>query len=196
MPEPGLLLILSGPSGVGKGAVGALLLANNPNLLYSVSATTRVPRRGELDGVNYSFLSREEFTSAVHAGDFLEWAEVYGNYYGTRRSAVLENLNRGKDVVLEIDPQGARQIRSACPAGVFIFIKPPSFEELERRIVSRGSENAESLARRLASARVEMLQADEYDYIVINDELERAAEEIEAIIRAEKVLQARKNLFS
>ena len=192
MPEQGLLLILSGPSGVGKGAVGALLLADNPNLVYSVSTTTRTPRPGERHGANYYFVSREQFTAAIREGDFLEWAEVYGNYYGTRRSAVLENLRQGKDLILEIDTQGARQIKTACPSSISIFIKPPSLAELERRIVSRGSENAESLARRLSAAKEEMSRAGEYDYVVVNDEVERAAKEIESIIRAEKTFKPRK----
>ncbi|MCL2817509.1 MAG: guanylate kinase [Clostridiales bacterium] len=186
MPEQGLLLIVSGPSGVGKGAVMALLLANNPNLVCSVSTTTRAPRLGERHGVNYYFVSREEFAAAIREGEFLEWAEVYGNYYGTRRSAALEQLCRGKDLILEIDTQGARQIKAACPSSISIFIKPPSFAELERRIVSRGSENAESLARRLSAAQEEISRSGEYDYVVVNDELERAAAELESIIRAEK----------
>lgn len=181
----GLLIVVSGPSGVGKGTVDAALFEQVSNLCYSVSATTRQPRKGEVHGKSYFFLSKEEFLTRREQGDFLEWAEVYGNYYGTLRSEVERQLAEGKHVLLEIDTQGAMQIKAAYPSGVFVFILPPSLEELKRRIVARGSETEESLRTRLGKAEQEMQMADRYDYTIVNDDLQTAVKELKDIICSE-----------
>ncbi|MDI3522387.1 MAG: guanylate kinase [Bacillota bacterium] len=184
MPQ-GLLVVLSGPSGAGKGTVCQLLRQRNSALAYSVSATTRRPRPGERDGVNYFFLTRDEFLAKRAAGEFLESAEVYGNLYGTPRSYVQEKLAGGQDVLLEIDTQGAMQVKTNYPAGVFIFLLPPSLVELEARITRRGTENLGERARRLAAAQSEIAQVRSYDYVVINDKVEQAVARVEAILLAE-----------
>ena len=186
MPSKGVLIIISGPSGVGKGSICHMLMARNPNLFYSVSATTRAPREGEVDGENYHFLTKAQFEARIAEGDFLEWAELFGNYYGTPKSAVLQMLASGKDVILEIDTQGAMQVKAAYPMGIFIFILPPSLEALEERILKRGSETAESLALRLLESERELAMAPRYDYQVVNDDLQTAVQEMEYIIRCEK----------
>lgn len=182
----GLLIVVSGPSAAGKGTVCRELLNCQPDLVFSVSATTRPPRPGEVDGKNYYFISRDEFERMVAAGEMLEWAEVYGNFYGTPRKAVVEWLEQGRDVLLEIDIQGARQVRRQFPRGVFIFLMPPSLAELERRIRERGTETEEAVRRRLASAAAEIAACREYDYVVVNDRVEDAVAKIRAIITAEK----------
>ncbi|WP_291581216.1 guanylate kinase [Clostridium sp. UBA6640] len=185
MGVKGQLLVISGPSGAGKGTVCKSLLERN-DIWISVSATTRKPRNGEIDGLNYFFIDKEEFLEKIDSDDFLEYAEVYGNYYGTPKSKVFEVLESGKDVILEIDIQGALKIKSAYPDGVFIFILPPSMEELKSRITNRGSETPESLKTRLNSAYEEISFASKYDYAVINDEVNEAVSKIESIITAEK----------
>lgn len=190
MPH-GLLVVLSGPSGAGKGTVCQLLRRRNPALAYSISVTTRAPRSGERDGVSYFFLSQEEFEAKRAAGELLEWAEVYGHYYGTPRSYVLEKLAGGEDVLLEIDTQGAMQVKANYPTGVFIFLAPPSLTELAARITRRGTESEEERARRLAAAGREIAQLRAYDYLVINDQVERAVTQVEAILAAEHARIAR-----
>lgn len=181
----GVLIVISGPSGTGKGTVCKALLKKNKYWL-SVSATTRSPRAGETNGKSYFFLSKEDFKKKVELGDFLEYAEVYGNFYGTPKSYVMEKLDEGMDVILEIDIQGALQVKENYPDGVFIFLLPPSMEELKNRIINRGSETQESLMTRFKSAYKELNYISKYNYAVINDKVEYAVEKIESIIAAEK----------
>ena len=178
----GVLLIVSGPSGVGKGSVCAALIAKDPNTVFSVSATTRSPRRGEIDGKDYYFISKEEFLLKIDHGDFLEWAEVFGNYYGTPVAEIQRLLHEGKNVLLDIDTQGANQVRTVCPEGVSIFILPPSFAELERRITARGSETEEMRAIRLSQAEQEIRLAEQYDYSIVNNDIEETADAVLDII--------------
>jgi guanylate kinase len=185
MNKKGVLVVLSGPSGAGKGTICKALLQGGDYWL-SVSATTRAPRAGEDEGKNYFFLSKEEFQKRIEHGDFLEYAEVYGNYYGTPKSKVLESLEEGRNVILEIDIQGALRVKEAYPGGVFIFILPPSMEELKQRIIRRGSETPESLMTRFKSAYQEINYVSKYNYAVVNDTVEEAVRKIESIITAEK----------
>lgn len=175
-------MIISGPSGVGKGSICSILRSQCPEIVFAVSATTRRPRAGEKNGINYYFIEKEQFIKKIANSEFLEWAEVYGNYYGTLHSEVDRLRAEGHDVVLEIDVQGAMQIKKACSDGIYIFILPPSFDELKRRIIARGSESAETIELRLAKAAGEMDCADEYDYRVINDVLANTVEQIKKII--------------
>jgi len=191
----GLLVVISGPSGVGKGTVCSYLKAEYPDIYYSVSATTRQPRTGEKEGVNYYFLSQEEFFRRREEDDFLEWAEVYGNYYGTPRSVVEEQLALGRDVILEIDIQGAKKVKSGFPHGVFIFLLPPSRAELEKRIVGRATDSLETIRHRLACVDGELMETRAYDYAVVNDRVADAAQKISAILMAEKCRVSR-NLAS
>lgn len=191
MAKPGLLVVLSGPSGVGKGTVCKALLEKDPQLVLSVSKTTRKPRPGEKEGLNYYFVSKEEFEEAILAQDFLEYAEVYGHYYGTPRQKVEKMLQQGRNVILEIDPQGALQVMKAYPQGVFIFLLPPSAADLRSRIILRGTEDQESLQKRLAAAAQEVAQAEKYNYVVVNDRIEAACERIYAIIQAEMLKVSR-----
>ena len=187
MSRPGLLIVLSGPSGTGKGTICKCLLEKKPELELSVSKTTRPPRKGEEDGVNYCFVTVEEFKEAIANQDFLEYACVYDHYYGTPRQAVEKKLAAGKNVILEIDPQGAQKVMRAYPDGVFIFLLPPSGAELRKRITCRGTESEESLTKRLAAASQEVMQASKYNYVVVNDEIASASERILSIIQAEQL---------
>lgn len=184
--DRGLLIVLSGPSGVGKGTVRKALF-NMPghNLEYSISMTTRKQRPGEVNGKDYYFVSREEFEKRIEEGKFLEYAEFVGNYYGTPLDLVNEKLAQGKEVVLEIEVQGALQVRKKCPEAVFIFLAPPSKQALYDRLHSRGTESEEVIEQRVTKANKEFQLAYKYDYIVVNDTVENAADRIMAIIRAE-----------
>ncbi len=180
----GKTFIVAGPSGVGKGTVLKKLFETH-DLYYSVSATTRDPREGEVDGVHYHFLSVEEFRAMIAEDALLEHAEYAGNYYGTPKRYVDEAMDAGRDVILEIEMQGARQVCAKRPETIRIFIAPPSWEELERRLVNRGTDAPEKIAQRLRQARVELENAGEYDYMVVNETVEKAAEEVAAILCAE-----------
>ena len=180
------LTVLAGPTAVGKGTVVAALRERYPHLLVSVSATTRSPRPGEVNGVHYYFVSPEEFDSMIEGGEMLEWALVHGtNKYGTPRGPVDAALAAGEPVLLEIDLAGARQVRANRPDAQFIFLAPPSWEELERRLLGRGTEGPEERERRLATARVEMDAASEFDHVVINDDIDRAVRELAGLIGLE-----------
>ena len=181
----GKTFIICGPSGVGKGTVVARLLASDPALYLSVSATTRSPRIGEEDGVHYHFLTRERFQEWVEAGEFLEYAQYVGNFYGTPRLYVDRAMDQGRDVLLDIDIQGAAQIHEKRPEAVRIFVAPPSWEELERRLIGRGTEDMDKVRSRLARGREEFAAAGDFDYLVINDTVDHAVEELRAIMLAE-----------
>ena len=185
----GMILILSGPSGSGKSSIYKASIGDLGGIEFSVSCTTRQPRPGEVDGKDYYFISREKFDSLVSENAFAEHAEVHGNCYGTLKSELLDRIRRGIDVLLDIDVQGAAQLRALCAdssefceACEFIFIMPPSYEELERRLRARGTETEESILRRLTNAKGEMAHANEYDHIIVNDDLARAAKEFTDLI--------------
>jgi guanylate kinase len=185
--KKGLLIVISGASGTGKGTVCKELLARETDIAYSVSATSRAPREGEQDGREYYFRTREEFEQMIAAGAFLEYADVYGNYYGTPLAPIEERRAAGEDILLEIDTQGALNVMERCPDGTFIFLLPPSLEELRRRITGRGTESEESLARRLAAARDEIRLGKRYRYAVLNDTVEAATDRIQTILAAERL---------
>lgn len=187
----GLLIIISGPSGAGKGTVYNEVVARRPNIKKSVSVTTRNPRPGEVEGVHYYFRTLEQYQEMIAKGEFLETASVYCNYYGTPKVPVLKMLADGNDVMFEIDTLGAEQIRKKYPKSITIFLMPPSFEELERRLRGRGTESEEAITRRLGLARSELSKYKLFDYIVFNDNVENAIEGVISIIDAEKSKTAR-----
>ena len=196
MTKRGLLIVLSGPSGVGKGTVRAAIFSKGEQkFVYSISATTRLPRTGETDGVDYFFKTREEFEQMIQNKQLLEYAEYVGNYYGTPLEYVENTLATGKDVFLEIDVQGAIQVRELMPDGVFIFLTPPDLNELESRIVNRGTDSDEVIAKRMKTAREELELMKYYDYSVVNDTVDNAVQKIEAIIQTEH-LRIQRNLES
>ena len=176
------LTVLSGPSGVGKSTVVAHMRKEHPEVWLSVSATTRKPRPGEQHGVHYFFVTDEEMDKLIANGELLEWAEFAGNRYGTPRAAVLERLDAGEPVLLEIDLQGARQVKAALPDAQFVFLAPPSWEELVRRLVGRGTESPEEQQRRLETGKVELAAEPEFDHTVINDDVRRAADELVSLM--------------
>lgn len=185
MKRKGCLIVVSGASGTGKGTVCAELLKRRTSLRYSISATTRNPRNGEQDGVQYFFHSRESFEKMIADGGLLEWADVYGNYYGTPKAPIERSLDEGQDILLEIDTQGALNVMEKMPDGVFVFLLPPSLKELERRLRSRGTDAEEAIVRRLDSARGEIAAAKKYGYVVVNDVVKDAVDTIDAILTAE-----------
>lgn len=178
MNKEGILLVMSGPSGAGKSSVISRVRKLYGNLAFSVSATTRKPRPGEIDGKDYYFVSPEQFAAMVADGQLLEYAQFVGNFYGTPKAPVLEKLRDGISVILDIEVQGAAQVMKAMPDAVSVFLAPPSLEELERRLRGRGTESEEKIRQRLETAKIELLQQDKYDYIVVNDDPDRAAREL------------------
>ncbi len=197
MCESGKLIVISGPSGAGKSTVIKLLMDANPNIVFSVSATTRAPREGEVDGVNYYFVDRPRFEEMIEKGELLEYAKYVDNYYGSPREAVYNNLIKGKDVLFDIEVQGAMQIKRICPTAILIFIVPSSFSEIEKRLRARGTESEETIAHRLETAKREYRYAPDYNYLVLNDDPAVAAGEIGAIIKAEKCrMNDRQNYIS
>ncbi len=190
-PMTGILFIVAAPSGAGKTSLVAALLERDRNLRLSVSYTTRAPREGEVEGRHYHFVDASTFQRMVERGEFLESAEVYGNRYGTSQAWVRQQLESGRDVLLEIDCQGAAQVRRLMPEAVGIFILPPSMEVLQRRLEKRGTEPPAALARRLAAARAEMSRVGEFDYVIINDRFDEALDDLAAVVRAERLKVAR-----
>ncbi len=180
------LFVISGSSGVGKGTVLKGFLSKNPNFMLSISCTTRKPRQGEVDGVNYFFISKEEFQNCIDNNKFLEWAEFAGNFYGTKKKYIKQCLEDGKDIILEIETQGALQVKKQMPEAVLIFICPPSLEALENRLRGRHTEDEATIQKRLKEVKTEIERAQNFDYKVVNDDLNRAIEDLETIINGEQ----------
>ncbi|TXL67629.1 guanylate kinase [Cerasibacillus terrae] len=189
--QKGLLFILSGPSGVGKGTVRKEIFARKPDLKYSISMTTRERRKGEREGIDYYYKTREEFETLIKQNKLLEYAEYVNNYYGTPREFVEKQLTDGYDVFLEIEVQGALQVKKNFPEGVFIFLLPPSLEELKNRIMHRGTESLELVRNRLNEAKNEINMMDAYDYVVVNDDVRHAASKVQSIIQSEHLKRER-----
>ena len=187
MMNKGKLFVVSAPSGCGKGTILFEVLNKNKNLFYSVSATTRTPREGEIDGVNYYFLSKDEFKREIDNGGMLEYAQYCDNFYGTPKKKVVEKLEQGIDVILEIETNGAMQVKGVMPEAVLIFILPPSVLELRRRLNKRGTEEESVIEKRVKEAEDEIRRAFNYDYIIMNDELNKAIEDFEAVLKASKL---------
>jgi len=183
----GHLYIVAAPSGAGKTTLVRLLLENDPIIRVSISSTTRAPRPGEADGREYHFVTVADFVARIDRDDFLEWAEVHGNYYGTARHWVDAEIDAGHDVLLEIDWQGAQQVRKFFPKAIGMFILPPSIEALEDRLSGRGTDSPATIARRLAAARAEIRHADEFDYVIINDDLQRALGDMTSVVSAARL---------
>ena len=184
----GVLYVLSAPSGCGKGTVLAELFKRNSDIYYSISATTRAPREGEADGVNYFFVTTEKFEELIRSGGMLEYAEFCGNYYGTPKKKIEEKLCMGKDVILEIETAGAMKVKAACPEAVLIFMLPPSVETLKHRLIKRGTDSQSVIQKRVEQAEREIGMAKEYDYVFVNDDLDAAVDDLELIMKSAKYL--------
>lgn len=195
MSEAGKMIVVSGPSGAGKSTVISRVIAANDKLVFSVSATTRAPRAGEQEGVNYFFTDKDHFREMIDRGELYEHACYVDNYYGTPKAPVIENLSRGLDVLFDIEVQGAAQMRARCPEAIFIFIIPSDFSQIEKRLRNRGSDTEEKIKKRIQTARYEYEMAQNYDYIVINDDPDEAAAEMNAIIIAEKCKTANRQKY-
>ena len=180
------LFVISGSSGVGKGTVLKGFLEKNPDFMLSISCTTRAPRKGEIDGVNYFFISKDEFQNCINNDKFLEWAEFAGNRYGTKKKYIQQCLAEGKDIILEIDTQGALQVKRKMPEAVLIFICPPSIEALETRLRGRHTEDEATIQKRLQEVKTELERAENFDYKVVNDDLDKAIGDLEKIISGEQ----------
>lgn len=183
----GHLYIVAAPSGAGKTTLVRMLLERDSEIRLSVSSTTRAPRTGEQDGREYQFVDVQQFLDRVSQGEFLEWAEVHGNYYGTSKRWIEAEMTAGRDVLLEIDWQGAQQVRKAFPKAIGVFILPPSMDALKARLSGRGTDSAETIARRIAAARDEMRHVDEFDYVIINDDLQQALDNLLAVVSASRL---------
>lgn len=180
------LYVISGSSGVGKGTVLKVFLSKNPDFMLSISCTTRKPREGEIDGVNYFFMTKDDFQYCIDNDKFLEWAEFAGNFYGTKKKFINQCLADGKDIILEIDTQGALQVKQKMPEAVLIFICPPSLQALENRLRGRHTEDEAAIQKRLDAVKEELARAENFDYKIVNDDLERAVSELEKIIAEER----------
>ncbi|MDY5964981.1 MAG: guanylate kinase [Peptostreptococcus porci] len=185
--KKGLLIVISGPSGAGKGTICKKLVEKHEKISLSVSATTRKPREGEIEGVSYYYKSKSEFENMIDNDEFLEFAKIYENYYGTPKKTIFDEISKGNDVILEIEMQGAMQVKKSYPEAVFVFILPPSLSELKSRIVGRGTETNAQIEMRLNSAYNEIKLVGEYDYFVFNNVVEKSVEDIEKIIMSEKM---------
>lgn len=181
--KKGKLFVISGSSGVGKGTLISLLLKNNSNIMLSISHTTRTPRQGEIDGINYFFRTKEEFQKSINENAFLEWAQYSDNFYGTKRKFVERKLNEGIDLILEIDTQGALKVKEQMPDAILIFILPPSLKDLEKRLRGRQTETEEAIQKRLNFVESEMKNSSLYDYQIVNDDLQMALEKLKGIIK-------------
>lgn len=186
MKKKGLLVVVSGPSGAGKGTICKNFMELNKEMLLSISSTTRDPRENEIDGVNYNFITKQDFEDLIGTDSLLEYVHVFGNYYGTPKKWVLECIEKGKDVFLEIEIVGAMKVKEKYPDAILVFVLPPSLKELKNRIITRGTETIEQIENRMARAMQEIKTIEKYDYFIFNDNLTRAVDDLEAIISAEK----------
>ena len=186
MKKKGLLVVVSGPSGAGKGTICKNFMELNKEMLLSISSTTRNPRENEIDGVNYNFITKQDFEDLIGTDSLLEYVHVFGNYYGTPKKWVLECIEKGKDVFLEIEIVGAMKVKEKYPDAILVFVLPPSLKELKNRIITRGTETIEQIENRMARAMQEIKTIEKYDYFIFNDNLTRAVDDLEAIISAEK----------
>ena len=193
--NPGLLIVVSGPAGVGKGTIVRRMTEQEKDIVFSVSATSRLPRQGEVDGENYYFISRESFEDMINNDQLIEWVEYCNNYYGTPKELVYREIEKGKIVLLEIEVEGAINIKKKYPDCVLCFILPPDFKELENRLRGRETETEESIRRRLARAKEELQLIDKYDYLILNDSVEDAAKRFQSIVQAEKMKTMRNKLI-